>query len=472
MLRLGLRAQLSLALLLVTAGAITSVGAIAVWQTRGALTTERYERAATLTASAGNLAQVALASTPALSTVRRVDLERLSSDLAFATGADEISFLDATGVPLAPRGSAGLATDAGGVASALAGAPPHARQRPGDAGGLRLVAYAPVRDGVLRATFAVDAHVDARLSRTRTYLIVLGAIDGIILLVAALLIVRAAIIRPVRDLEAAARKIAAGDLDTKVATRGPGELGELAHAFDRMTKSLREGRDSLIRSEKLAGIGRLAAGVAHEVGNPLAAILGYVETLLGETPERPIDPALRQEILTRVRGETERIHRIIKELLDYSRPGSATVGPVDVAAAVDAALSLVRAQPRGRAVEVDVRIPRGLPRVRATTDGLVQVLLNLLLNAVDALEAEGKVTIDARTRGGRVVIAVADNGPGIPAEARDKVFDPFFTTKEPGQGTGLGLAVSLAIIENYGGSLGLAPSDEGARFEIELEAIE
>jgi C4-dicarboxylate-specific signal transduction histidine kinase len=240
-----------------------------------------------------------------------------------------------------------------------------------------------------------------------------------------------------------------------------------------MTRSLRDGRESLMRSEKLAGVGRLAAGVAHEVGNPLAAILGYVETLLTETPERPIDAALRADILARVRAETQRIHTIIQELLDYSRPPRDEIGPVEVRGAVDAAVSLVRAQARARGVDVHIELPAELPRVRAATGRLTQVVLNLVLNAVDANDGRGRVRVDGRVAGGRVIIGVSDEGPGVSAELRGKIFDPFFTTKDPGKGTGLGLSVSQSIVESMGGVLRLAdaaPGQQGARFEVELDA--
>lgn len=457
--------------MLITAGAVTSVGAIAIWQTRQALMAERYERAAALTLTARNLVGVILTDSAAGTADPIRVLERLAPDIAHAIGADEVVFMTTDGKILAPRQAQALANDVRGVAAAVTGAPPHAEERARgghDAGGLRLVSYASIPHGVLRATFPVEAEIDARLARTRLSLIALGAIDGLVLLFAAILIVRSAVIRPVQELEIAARKVAEGDLETRVESRGPGELGSLADAFDRMTGSLREGRDSLIRSEKLASVGRLAAGLAHEVGNPLAAILGYVETLLTDAPDRPIDPRLRQEILRRIGSETERIHRIVTELLDYSRPHHDVIEPVDVREAVEAAMSLVRAQARAKAFDMELRLPDTLPKAHAAGDRLVQVFLNLLLNAVDATEGKGKVTIDGQTRNGRVVITVSDNGPGIPREARDKVFDPFYTTKDPGKGTGLGLAVSLGILEGFGGTIRLAPSEHGACFEVEL----
>jgi signal transduction histidine kinase len=236
-----------------------------------------------------------------------------------------------------------------------------------------------------------------------------------------------------------------------------------------MTESLRAGRESLIRSEKLASVGRRAAGGAHEVGNPLAAILGYVEMLLRETPDRPIDPSLQKDILGRVRTETERIHRIIQELLEYARPTVEDRVPVDVRRIVDAAHSLALASGRAKTVELRVDVAEGTT-VSASAGRLTQVLLNLFLNAADAMGGNGVVTVDARRDGSRVVIGVTDDGPGVPADLRGKIFDPFFTTKDPGRGTGLGLSVSSAIVEGYGGTLRLVDAPRGARFELSLPA--
>jgi signal transduction histidine kinase len=453
--KLGLRAQILLSLLVVTVGAIVSVGAIAVWQTRQAIAAERLEHVARVAAALPHV----LTGDPA-----RLDVVRGALD------AEEIAILDDAGHVVFPTGAARLDIDARGAAGALAGVPPHPEQRPGSR--LSLVAYATVATGrVARVTFGFDTPVEATLDRARTAVLLLAAADGLVLLLVAALLLRSSVLKPIQALEQAARRVAAGDLDAKVETRGPGEIGQLADAFEGMTQSLRAGRESLIRSETLAGVGRLAAGVAHEVGNPLAAILGYAEMLLDDTPDRPIEPELRRDILVRVRNETVRIHHIIKELLEYARPPRDEVESVDAAKVIEGAVSLVKAQSRLRDVTVDVTLPRDLPPLRATSGRLTQVLLNLLLNAADAMGGKGKIGVDGRREDGMVVLGISDEGPGVPADARGKIFDLFYTTKEPGDGTGLGLSVSQAIVEGYGGSLRLVETERGARFEVALPVV-
>jgi signal transduction histidine kinase len=206
--------------------------------------------------------------------------------------------------------------------------------------------------------------------------------------------------------------------------------------------------------------------VAHEVGNPLAAVLGYVDLLLHDEPA----DSPRRDPLERIRKETDRIRGIVADLVDYARPVTGTVEPVQLGEVVEASLSLVRPQARFRGVEVVCALPPGLPPAAASASRLTQVLLNLLLNAADAVAGAGTITIDGRADGDRVELRVRDSGPGVAAADREHVFDPFFTTKEPGKGTGLGLSISRQLAEAFGGTLTLAaPSAPGgALFVLRL----
>jgi signal transduction histidine kinase len=234
----------------------------------------------------------------------------------------------------------------------------------------------------------------------------------------------------------------------------------------RTNLALAEARESLIRSEKLATVGRLAAGVAHEVGNPLGAVAGYAEVALARLGA-DADPGIR-DALDRIVAAAARIDQIVRELLDFARPVPGESVAVALAAPLESALRLAAVQRRFRGVSVSLEIPSDLPRVRADERRLSQAFLNLLLNAGDATEGAGVVAVVAREEGEWVVLDVADDGPGIPAADTSRVFDPFYTTKDPGKGTGLGLAIVHRAMEDMGGSVEVVPSAVGACFRIRL----
>ncbi len=308
---------------------------------------------------------------------------------------------------------------------------------------------------------------------------VVMVIDGLVLLAFVYIMVSRTVARPLRELEQAAAAVARGELDHRVKPQGPQELISLARSFNSMTEALaeqlgrlEEQRQSLIRSEKLASVGRLAAGVAHEIGNPLQSVIGFTDILIDSPPKHE----RQADLLRRVQAEAQRIHRIVGQLLDYSRPVDEEAESVDVAAVVEEALGLLQPQRRFKAASLKrSEALVELPPASINRGRLVQVLVNLLLNAADALgegdgEAKGEIRLEGRLDddGERLLLAVEDDGASIPAELREQIFDPFFTTKEPGEGTGLGLAVSRSIVESFGGELYLAEG-ERTRFEIVLE---
>jgi C4-dicarboxylate-specific signal transduction histidine kinase len=299
--------------------------------------------------------------------------------------------------------------------------------------------------------------------------------------------------RPVERLLAGARRLSATATAERlpiVGERGGGDLASAAVAFERVAaaleeerarlaakvrelteanRALAEARASVLRAERLATVGRLAAGLAHEVGNPLGAITGYVELARTRLP-RDADPELAGS-LDRIGAAAQRIDRTVSELLDFARPAPAAVTAVAVREVVEGAVRLAAVQARFRGVTVDLALPDDLPPVRADAHRLGQVLLNLLLNAGDAMEGRGRVTIAARADGQGVALTVADTGPGIPPEHLERVFEPFFTTKPPGQGTGLGLPVSQRILESFGGELSAATGcGGGAELRLRLLA--
>jgi len=300
----------------------------------------------------------------------------------------------------------------------------------------------------------------------------------------ALLLFRAVAL-PVDRLLAAAERLGAGEGDLPI-LQPPGEvsghgLPRAAVAFERLSASLAAerarlaakvvelqrsnaelaaARESLLRTEKLATVGRLAAGVAHEVGNPLGAISGYAALAHARLGAQGGDAEVR-DWLQRIAVETQRIDRTIRELLDFARPAVPSLAPVALPAVLDAALRLARVQPRFRDVEVAVELEAELPPVRADSSRLGQVFLNLLLNAGDAMGGTGQLRISARAVAEAVVVEVADRGPGIREADLPRVFDPFFTTKPPGEGTGLGLSICHSIVASFGGEISAANRDGG-----------
>jgi len=250
-------------------------------------------------------------------------------------------------------------------------------------------------------------------------------------------------------------------------TEERGRLAAKVAELQATNARLAEAREVLLRTERLATVGQLAAGIAHEVGNPLGAIGGYAELARGKLAAG--DDALVEDFLVRIGVEAQRIDAIVRDLLDFARPAPLETGPVSLAASVDAAARLARMQGRFRGVSLEVALPPDLPAVLADERRLAQVVLNLLLNAADAMGGRGTVMVSGRTAGGGVEVEVADTGPGIPEHLVPRVFDPFFTTKEPGQGTGLGLAVCHGIMASFGGAIEAGRGEGGgARFLLTL----
>jgi signal transduction histidine kinase len=304
---------------------------------------------------------------------------------------------------------------------------------------------------------AVRADVERTERRTRRFLLGL-LVAAPLVAVAVSVVIGRSVAAPVARLEAGAARIAAGDLDARIEVRGAPELEALAGRFNEMTAAVKEHQARLVESEKLAGIGRLAAGVAHEINNPLGVILGYAKIL-----RKKCDGSMAED-LSVVEEETLRAKEIVDGLLDLSRPLPAGAEPVDLRALSDDVVSRL-----GEA--------RLLDGVRVSVDGravapghpekLRQVLVNLVRNAAEAAGHGGRVAVVVAERDGTAEVAVEDSGPGIAPAVRGRLFEPFFTTKP--RGTGLGLAVSRAIARAHGGELAAeAARDGGARFALRL----
>jgi len=356
------------------------------------------------------------------------------------------------------------------------------------------------------------------------------ALDLVLLGLVADYRLRVLVLRPVEDMVEGAERIASGEEQHRLPGSDTAEIERLSHAVNRMAdrlihnqqvlaenvrsldetnRELSAARSSLARADKMASIGRLASGIAHEIGNPLGAIMGYVE--LGRRSGEG-----EAEWLAGISHEAGRIDAIVRGLLDYGRPKAAATRDVNVNEVIEQAVQLMRVQGRLKDVEVHLDLSPAGAVVSADPFQLEQVLVNLLLNSIDAVEETGgpgwirirstRTTITARDRWGStrarrddpdgidyshlrrldqtrdpgparqlregaaaLEVIVMDSGPGIQAEDVQRVFDPFYTTKEPGLGTGLGLAVSARLIEIMGGTIEAVPvGDDGKTFRILL----
>jgi len=224
-------------------------------------------------------------------------------------------------------------------------------------------------------------------------------------------------------------------------------------------------RARLAQQERMAAVGTLAAGLAHEIGNPLASISSELEML-----ERMWDPDDARAALPVLRDQVRRMSGLLRELVDFGRPPTQQPGPVAPADLLAEVARLLRHDPRSRGVEITVE-PDAPERLCTNRDRVVQVLVNLGLNALDAVEADGAVSLRAaRDPVGDVRLIVEDDGPGVPDDRATRVFDPFYTTKEPGRGAGLGLFVSERIVQGLGGRIDLRTGGPGARFTVVLPA--
>ena len=319
------------------------------------------------------------------------------------------------------------------------------------------------------------------LRTTQNAMLLVGAL-AILLGSAVVWLVVRHVTRPLRDLRDSAEAVGMGDFSRRVEIRSEDECGELARVFNQMTENLKNSREQLeatvetlkstqaqlIQSEKLSGIGEFVAGVAHELNNPLTAVMGFSELLQ------------RAEVNPKQRGFLETIHKsalrcqkIVQSLLSFARRHTPERKLVCVNSLVEAALDILHYQMRTSNIEVITRLQKDLPSAMVDPHQLQQVFLNIINNARQAMEAhrtEGScLRLTTEQCGQMVRVSFQDNGPGIPEENLSRIFDPFFTTKEVGKGTGLGLSLCYGIVHEHGGTIrARSKPGEGATFIIEL----
>jgi signal transduction histidine kinase len=283
------------------------------------------------------------------------------------------------------------------------------------------------------------------------------------------------LIRPILHLNQTMNRAGEGDLTVRAPTRRGDEVAELADVFNRMMAELETAREreelqraQLAQTEKMVAVGTLAAGVAHEVNNPLAGVLASIENMR----DNPDDEEMRDRYLQLIADGLKRIERTVANLLNFSRPREITLERTSVNHNLRHVVELVGYQLRAAGVEVEMDLDSDPATVLADHFQMEQLFLNLVLNALDAMREGGTLYLRTRVRGGKVIAEVRDTGHGIPAEVRDRIFDPFFTTREMGEGTGLGLAVSGSIVAAHGGRIELETSPgRGTTFRVIMTAL-
>ncbi len=375
------------------------------------------------------------------------------------------------------------------------------------------------------------------LMESQRMILIWVILDAVVLIVFGSFLLSRVLVTPLKELVQLTQKISEGDFSQMIEVHSRNEIGQLISSFNRMIERLKENQESLdnhldsleaanrqlkqaqeelIRTEKLASIGRFAAGVAHEVGNPLGAILGYTGILL----KNGIDREESKDYLRRIEKEIERINRIVRELLDFSRPSKFEIRDLEVNKVVENTLSLISYQKNFKNIQTQLNLQPNLPMIKGDESQLSQVLINIILNGADAMPDGGTLEIQSGeyvvgdsfpspsrvhrpyarrrkgdpvesdyfhlrktdpiaalltkfSRGDRLVrIRISDTGVGIKKEDLERIFDPFFTTKSPDKGTGLGLSISLRIVESMGGEIRVESDiGKGSTFELYFLAI-
>ena len=326
-----------------------------------------------------------------------------------------------------------------------------------------ITAYGPIRDldgrvvGILYVGVLAGKFDALRAQTVWTFAGV--SVAGMVLALVIASFLSAGILRPVRHLAEASREIAHGNINTRVEIDpGPAdELTELAEAFNSMARSiaqrdaqLQENTRKMTETKKLATLGQLAAGIAHEINNPLGGILMYSHMLREDLKREE-----NRENVEKIAKEADRCKRIVKGLLDFARQTKPERTESNMNHVLNEVIALLEHQAIFHNIDIEKERKPGLPLVDVDVAQMQEVFMNLILNAAQAMDGKGKLTTITRlsTDGNSIEVVVRDTGPGIPPGNLDKIFEPFFTTKEIGRGTGLGLAIAYGIVERHHGSI-------------------
>ncbi|TNF50100.1 MAG: HAMP domain-containing histidine kinase [Deltaproteobacteria bacterium] len=339
-------------------------------------------------------------------------------------------------------------------------------------------AFGPTGQQVVSVRYLISYDsIDARLLEARSYfvMIAIAALLGCLLMVS---LVARRITRPIANLTDGAHSLTRGELGTRIEVQGRDEIGTLAQAFNNMAESLAANRAELtrkndalstaneemqtmqaqlLRSERLAAIGQLAAGVSHEIDNPVGIILGHAELLLEDLE---VEDPLREDVAAII-DECRRCKRITGGLLGFARSPDSYRERVDLNQLAEEVVSSLRPQKLFKDLDLKIAGAREDLSVTADADQLRQVMINLLLNAAQALQGRGRLEVTLSRVSGSARIQVDDSGPGISLEDQERVFQPFFSTKAQGEGTGLGLPLCRKLVEGQEGEISIQKSHLG-----------
>ncbi|MFY9326763.1 MAG: ATP-binding protein [Georgfuchsia sp.] len=358
--------------------------------------------------------------------------------------------------------------------------------------------------GIVDIAYSLE-EMDKTLNKQTAYIVSITLIVAVLLAISVGILLHRLIYIPLRDLESGTRKIAAGDLDHNIPVRNADEFGRVADSFNKMrlalkksvfemqdlvqtleskveerTRELRVAEAEAARGEKLASVGQLAAGIAHELNNPLTGVLTFTSLLRKKMPDGSLDA----EDLDLVIRETKRCASIIRRLLDFARDKVPVKGFFDLNQLIEETVRLVNRPAFLQKIEITMDLDADLPQIWGDSDLIKQVILNMLVNAEQAIEDSGNIIIESRryienapSEAGvgampMVEMSIKDTGCGIPEASLQRIFDPFFTTKDVGKGTGLGLSVSYGIIKAHEGRIKVESTvGAGTTFRIYLPTL-
>jgi signal transduction histidine kinase len=333
-------------------------------------------------------------------------------------------------------------------------------------------AIIPVVGVLLLALVAAQVALSEEAFANRHWILIVLVSGAVILCFVLLSVLLVLVERPLSELKRTIQRVRDGDLGARLGfAEREDDIGELGRQFNEMVEELKKTRAEIQRlheiemqrAEHLATTGELAAGLAHEIRNPLAGIAGVVEVMGKELPAASASRA----VLGDVQAQIHRIQAILNDLLAYARPRPPHFQASDLNATVEQAVLLAREQVRTKPIEIGFVAESTLPLVTHDAAQMQQVVLNLVLNGIQAIDGGGRVDVRLRREPRAAVMTIEDTGRGIKAEELSRIFKPFFTTRK--EGTGLGLSLAKGIVEAHGGRIGVSSTvGRGTRFEVQI----